>query len=558
MAKYSVIAGATNFTRKQYKADGESIGTFVITISNEIKEKIVDGEDFSSAVEINDLLFLNAVKQKSNLNGWKLSVEVQNGTTILIGKVIGVVHTEEENVPITRATCLMSNGQHFELAVGISGNEIVAQLSGNGLGGSDLPVPTIADVGKYLGVDSEGAYALGYVKTYNKIAKEITSVSGSASFSATSDEWILAMNNDNTLLEIHDTTTSEYYTLWLSTFDATTVRFIGLTKDGKKVEANIVKSGDTYSGTFAISDVGMQVVELSGSSGTLSDSDLAKVSGDNCIIIVNSTYTYYKYSSTPFMLIYVELDFNINETQISYLRIEINKTSKQWNRTWKNQNINQVVANPTLTGNEAELIGLKVGNTKYQAQKLSQTDSITAMYEKPTDFSIEDSYSSYNRCGKELTFVASFSITKTGTPASNEIDVLSFNDIPNSIFTKLVPTQVGNGEYLDQQVLGAFSADYTSVNVQLALAKKSTNIVNLSMDATNLVANTKYHIRYFVKFLLTDNLTKVDSVLGNNSWETIREVCEAGNAGAYWSVGDTKSDLGTDGNTRAFRISHID
>ena len=219
---------------------------------------------------------------------------------------------------------------------------------------------------------------------------------------------------------------------------------------------------------------------------------------------------------------------------------------------------NSVSANPALTGNEAELLGLQVGLTKYQAQKLSQTDGITAMYEKPTDFSIEDSYSSYNRCGKELTFVAAFSITKTGTPASNEIDVLSFNDVPNSIFTKLVPTQVGVFEFLDQQVLDAFSADYTSVSVPLALKKKSTNKVNLSMDATNLVANTKYHIRYFVKFLLTDNLTKVDSVLGNNSWETIREVCEAGNAGAYWSVGDTKSDLGTDGNTRVFRISHID
>ena len=170
MAKYSVIAGATNFTRKQYKADGESIGTFVITVSNEIKEKIVDGEDFTSAVEINDLLFLNAVKQKSNLNGWKLSVEVQNGTTILIGKVIGVVHTEEDGAPITYATCLMSNGQHFELGVAISGAEIVAQLSGNGLGGSDLPVPTIADEGKVLAVGDGGLWTLSSVDTTEFLA----------------------------------------------------------------------------------------------------------------------------------------------------------------------------------------------------------------------------------------------------------------------------------------------------------------------------------------------------------------------------------------------------
>lgn len=170
MAKYKQVVGSGNFVREQFIADAESIGTFVITVSNEIKEKIVDGEDFSGAVELNDPLLLNAIKQRSNLNGWKLAVNLNNGTTILIGKVIGVVHTEEENVPITRATCLMSNGQHFELSVSISGNEIVAQLSGNGLGGSDLPVPTIADEGKVLAVGEGGLWALKKVDTTEFLA----------------------------------------------------------------------------------------------------------------------------------------------------------------------------------------------------------------------------------------------------------------------------------------------------------------------------------------------------------------------------------------------------
>ena len=56
---------------------------------------------------------------------------------------------------------------------------------------------------------------------------------------------------------------------------------------------------------------------------------------------------------------------------------------------------------------------------------------------------------------------------------------------------------------------------------------------------------------------MTDNLTKIDPILDNNSWADIRAVCEAGEAGDYWNVGDTKSDLGTDGNTRVFRIAHI-
>lgn len=46
----------------------------------------------------------------------------------------------------------------------------------------------------------------------------------------------------------------------------------------------------------------------------------------------------------------------------------------------------------------------------------------------------------------------------------------------------------------------------------------------------------------------------VDPILNNNDWATIRAVCEAGEAANYWSVGDTKTDVGTDGNTRTFRI----
>ena len=33
----------------------------------------------------------------------------------------------------------------------------------------------------------------------------------------------------------------------------------------------------------------------------------------------------------------------------------------------------------------------------------------------------------------------------------------------------------------------------------------------------------------------------IDPILANNSWATIKEVCQAGNAGNYWSLGDTKN-----------------
>lgn len=45
-----------------------------------------------------------------------------------------------------------------------------------------------------------------------------------------------------------------------------------------------------------------------------------------------------------------------------------------------------------------------------------------------------------------------------------------------------------------------------------------------------------------------------DAVLENNSWAVIRIVSMLGDAANYWSLGDTKIDVGEDGTTRTFRI----
>lgn len=46
----------------------------------------------------------------------------------------------------------------------------------------------------------------------------------------------------------------------------------------------------------------------------------------------------------------------------------------------------------------------------------------------------------------------------------------------------------------------------------------------------------------------------VDPVLENNSWETIKSVCESGDAGNYWAVGDTKNVTGGDNAVRPVMI----
>lgn len=49
----------------------------------------------------------------------------------------------------------------------------------------------------------------------------------------------------------------------------------------------------------------------------------------------------------------------------------------------------------------------------------------------------------------------------------------------------------------------------------------------------------------------------VDPILENNSWETIRKVCEAGQAANYWSLGDSKNVTGADGYTRPVKLVHM-
>jgi len=50
---------------------------------------------------------------------------------------------------------------------------------------------------------------------------------------------------------------------------------------------------------------------------------------------------------------------------------------------------------------------------------------------------------------------------------------------------------------------------------------------------------------------------EINETLENNSWETIRKVCEAGQAANYWSLGDSKNVTGADGYTRPVKLVHM-
>lgn len=106
---------------------------------------------------------------------------------------------------------------------------------------------------------------------------------------------------------------------------------------------------------------GMEIVELSSSSGTLTDEEFEKVSGDNCIIKLIADY-YYKKEENSNYLVYHRIGFG-SETS-GEVRINIVKENKYYSLA--TMSVSSVYANPILSGSEGALTGLQVGSTKYK------------------------------------------------------------------------------------------------------------------------------------------------------------------------------------------------
>lgn len=109
-------------------------------------------------------------------------------------------------------------------------------------------------------------------------------------------------------------------------------------------------------------DKTIEVVELTGLSGTLSDSDYALVQQDNCVLKLG-TQTFYKESSASTLITYQAFSRQAGQDQALYEYIEITKADKSWQL--KNENI--VEGNPSVPEGttQTDLTGLKIGNTYY-------------------------------------------------------------------------------------------------------------------------------------------------------------------------------------------------
>ena len=138
---------------------------------------------------------------------------------------------------------------------------------------------------------------------------------------------------------------------------------------GSDITADEINSENATAGQVLTADgtggaswqsVGGDLVELTNMSGTLSDSDYAKLSGDNCLLKISTQY-FYKAFDASTLIIYQAFSRQAGQDQALFDYVEITKSTKGWVLT--NENI--VEANPDvpLGTTPTDLTGLKVGNT---------------------------------------------------------------------------------------------------------------------------------------------------------------------------------------------------
>lgn len=91
------------------------------------------------------------------------------------------------------------------------------------------------------------------------------------------------------------------------------------------------------------------------------------------------------------------------------------------------------------------------------------------------------------------------------------------------------------------------------VGYQLPSSISVSNGTLVSYDSTTGVAVINGDDTTIVN-VVCEAQAVVDPVLANNDWATIKSVCQSGNAGNYWAVGDTKNVTGGDNAVRPVMI----
>ena len=214
-----------------------------------------------------------------------------------------------------------------------------------------------------------------------------------------------------------------------------------------------------------------------------------------------------------------------------YSKEQLNKLIDEVSRLIAIEELDKVVPTPALasagyvmcvnaagTGYELKNISGVVDGTTIRPLNVYATGKITGaeIVEDMSGYSValpattgytkETIYYGVCKNGNKLTIVAALNITKTSAEADSTVDLGIFT-IPESVGSKLFPTQVGLYNFLDNKVLNIFASAWTSVACAAYIQKSSDTSIFARLESTNMLVNTTYYVRYEATFLLSEDLS---------------------------------------------------
>lgn len=201
-------------------------------------------------------------------------------------------------------------------------------------------------------------------------------------------------------------------------------------------------------------------------------------------------------------------------------------------------------------------------NTYKNATNWTTQASYINGYAAENTFDNGDTLPTINNEGYQLTWYSDSALTQQVTTVSDKSQVL-YCVSGASVVAYFVRQEMLKGcsivisDGVNTYGLGDYIMANTTVTITGVPTTAGDTAYVFTVNGTSFTSGDTFTVTADIKIkaLYWDGVTlPYDSVLANNTWAEIKEAAQFGVASSIWSVGDTKTVTGGDGNTHTFRI----
>ena len=167
-------------------------------------------------------------------------------------------------------------------------------------------------------------------------------------------------------------------------------------------------------------------------------------------------------------------------------------------RMWSKNELNKIIATLVASGSLPSIKADEIIENMegYSYDKASEISDLTR----------EFIYAGAVKNGNKLTLVIAVNLTRADT-LTGDVNLGNFT-IPEDVASKIIPSTIGNYDYVSVDNPSAWKNDATSQALQVWSQKYDNTIIfKANRDSVNLLdANDKYYLRFEVTLLLSESL----------------------------------------------------